>query len=161
MLKAYDVEELREGMKVGRDIAESDGSILFVKGTVLTTKMIESMLDRPIFSVYIDVDYKPAAKEIPGKEFLLDDGYVKQYDDLYRQLHLLYVSVNDTNNIDMDELNSIVDDKLPQLCDGAKAVSQIHNMSREGIYLIHHALHVAILAWLIGHWLHWPASIAT
>jgi putative nucleotidyltransferase with HDIG domain len=39
--------------------------------------------------------------------------------------------------------------------DGAKAISQIHNMERAGAYLFHHSLHVGILAALMGSWLEW------
>ena len=148
MLKAYDVEELREGMKVGRDIAESDGSILFVKGTVLTTKMIESMLDRPIFSVYIEEDAPQTEKEIPGKEHLLDDAYVNRYELLFNRLQLFYINTLDTGKVNEDELNAMVDNDLPPLLpSAAKAVSQIHNMSRDG------DLHATILAGLMGQWL--------
>lgn len=47
---------------------------------------------------------------------------------------------------------------LMELCDGAKAVTQIHNMVRDGDYLLHHSIHVAILAGLMGKWLRMPRS---
>ena len=158
MLKAYGVEELREGMKVGRDILDGDNSVLIGKGNVLSTKMIESLLDRPIFSVYIDLPDAMEEKEIPGKEFLLDDSYVNRYELLYSRLQQVYTKVLDTGKLDEDELFAITDKDLPPLLSGAKAVSQIHNMSRDGIYLIHHVLHVAILAGLMGQWLKWSKT---
>lgn len=158
VLKSYGVEELREGMKIGRDILDADGSILLGKGTTLTSGNIESLLDRPIFSVYVEEDVPEVEKEIPGKEHLLDDEYVRNYDLLYSRLHQLYIKLLDTNVLDMDELTAMTEHNLPGLCNGAKAVSQIHNMSRDGIYLIHHVLHVAILAGLMGGWLRWTLA---
>ena len=155
MLKAYGVEELREGMVVGRDIMDADGSTLASAGTKLTATMIESLLDRPIFSVYIEQQEPKVEKDIPGKEHLLDDAYVESYENLYRRVQHLYIEIAENHVVNMDELAAITDEELPPLCNGAKAVSQIHNMSRHGEYLFHHALHVAILAGLMGQWLRW------
>ena len=131
MLKAYGVEELREGMKVGRDILDGDNSVLIGKGNVLSTKMIESLLDRPIFSVYIDLPDAMEEKEIPGKEFLLDDSYVNRYELLYSRLQHVYTKVLDTGKLDEDELFAITDKDLPPLLSGAKAVSRVRE--RAGI----------------------------
>ena len=159
VLKAYGVEELRQGMKVGRNILDGDNAVLIEKGKVLTTDMIDSLLDRPIFSVYIEEEIPDTEKEIPGKEHLLDDAYVNRYDMLYNRVHMLYANAAEKGRLDEAELNGIVDEDLPPLLQSAaKAVSQIHNMSREGIYLIHHVLHVAILAGLMGQWLNRSAA---
>ena len=155
MLKAYGIEELREGMVVGRDVMDADGSVLIGTGKKLTADMIESLLDRPIFSVYVEVETPKEEVEVPGREHLLDDSYVNKYEFLYSRMQQMYTQILDHGKLDMDELNDIIDNELPPLCNGAKAVSQIHNMSREGLYLIHHILHVAILAGLMGQWLKW------
>ncbi len=48
MLKQYAVEDLREGMVLGRSIYEEDSNVLIGAGTVLTNQMIFSLLERPI-----------------------------------------------------------------------------------------------------------------
>lgn len=53
MLKQYALEDLKEGMVLGRPIYEDDAKVLLEEGTILTHEMIDSLLERPIFSVYI------------------------------------------------------------------------------------------------------------
>ncbi|MBO5650341.1 MAG: hypothetical protein J5908_02420, partial [Selenomonas sp.] len=76
MLKVYAVESLRAGMTVGRDIVDEQGNALISTGTVLTKEMIYGLLDRPIFSVYVD-EQNP--HPVPSKENLLDDEYIMCY----------------------------------------------------------------------------------
>ena len=152
MLKAYAVENLRPGMVVGRDVMDGDMNVLIGRGMNLTLDLIYSLLDRPIFSVYIEEEEE--AVDIPGKEFLLDDAYMSCYDTVYRNLKLMFENLAEQGEFDAVALQEIMDEKnFRELCDGAKAVSQIHNMAREGSYLINHCLHVGILAGLMGKWL--------
>ena len=93
----------------------------------------------------------------PNKESLLDPDYVATYDAVMDMLQRLLSRENVERGIDLDAIGQLIADRqLNQLCDGARAVAQIHNMNREGSYLLHHSLHVAILAGLMGRWLHWP-----
>ena len=144
-------------MVLGRDVLDSNTNVLIGKGTTLTQDMIYSLLDRPIFSVYIEEEDKEDGVQIPGKEHLLDNSYVKCYESVYTRVFQLFLDLLESEVLDSDELRAIVENEiLPKLCDGARAVSQIHNMSRSGDYLIHHCMHVAILAGLMGRWRRWP-----
>lgn len=155
MLKPYAVENLLEGMQVGRDVLDADGGILLSAGTVLTQDMIGSLLERPIFSVYIDEE-EPLV-DIPGREHLLDEVYVAAYEGAHVRVKKLIESLAGDKHWDEAMLQGLVSDILRDLAaDGAKAVSQIHNMERTGDYIYHHSLHVAILAALLGRWLGWP-----
>ncbi len=161
MLKSYTVEDLREGMKVGRDIMDADTSILIGAGTVLTNQMIYSLLERPIFFVYIEESDEDVLVEIPGKEFLLDDEYVGSYERAYQRVQRIYQQLYKNEVLELQEIEDILSPKnVEELCNGAKAVSQIHNMSRDGSYVIHHALHVMILAGLMCRWMSWPKERA-
>jgi len=156
MLKAYALEHLRPGMTVGRDVLKSGSQVVAKKGVKLTDDIINLCKGAGIFSVYIE-EVEVAKPKIPGSEHLLDDEYVKRYDVVATRTHQIYNKLLDTETLDVDELNYVVGDEiLPHLASGAKAVSQIHNMSREGLYLIHHVLHVAILAALMAKWMRWP-----
>lgn len=93
----------------------------------------------------------------PNKERLLDPYYVALYDNVMKMLGKLLSPQSVSKGLDLDAIGLLIADRqLEQLCDGARAVAQIHNMNREGSYLLHHSLHVAILAGLMGRWLHWP-----
>ncbi len=179
MLKQYAVEDLREGMVLGRSIYEEDSNVLIGAGTVLTNQMIFSLLERPIFNVYIEMaeaahqeknDEKvtptvkkkeavPAIKvrTIPEKTQLLDASYVQCYEQVFAALRQIFDQAARSGSVDMESVRRLGESgQLMQLCDGAKAVTQIHNMVREGDYLLHHSVHVAILAGLMGRWLHLP-----
>lgn len=152
MLKVYAVENLRSGLVVGRDIMEENGNVLISTGTVLTKEMIYGLLDRPIFSVYIE-EKEPSAA-IVGQEHLLDDEYISCYNDAYAKLEKIFQKLAEKGQFDAAELQDLMDEKnFMVLSDGAKAVSQIHNMEYKEPYLIHHCLHVGILAGLMAKWL--------
>ncbi|MBR3722816.1 MAG: HD domain-containing protein [Selenomonadaceae bacterium] len=155
MLRSYNLQSLKPGMVLGRDVLDSNASILIGKGSVLTEESIASIMDRPIFSVYIEEPEQEETK-IPGKEHLLDNDYVKCYESVYDRVFKLFVDLLENQVLDMDELRSIVvKEILPKLANGVRAIGQIHNMSRGGDYLIHHSIHVAILAGLMGQWKDW------
>lgn len=158
MLKAYAIEDLKPGMVVGRDVMDHNGEPLINVGAVLTNEMIFDLLDRPIFSIYIDEDADDmAAISIPARDHLLDDSYVTEYAGLYDQVVVLFEQLRAGAPLDVQAVTAAMEPLQHKgLCKGVKAVSQIHNMKRSGDYLVHHCLHVAILAGLMGNREKWP-----
>lgn len=157
MLKAYAIENLRSGMKVGRDVVEADGNTLLTAGTILNNDIIFNLLDRPIFSIYIEEPDVEA--DISGKEFLLDNNYVTTYNEVYESVGDIFTNLRESGQLDIDNLHQLIRSKrMRELSNGAKAVSQIHNMTRSGGYLIHHCIHVAILAGLMARWMRLPVD---
>ena len=171
MLKKYTVDQLKEGMVVGQAVYKEDMSVLLGEGTVLNQQMIDSLSERNIVSVEIrEEDGEEAlapmpqksqgvqgapAKTIPLKEPILDEGYVKDYGDCFIELKSLFEVTKAHGSVDKDSAETLAQNILP-LCSGAKAVAHIHNMTPKGEYTIHHSLHVAILAGLMGKWLKMP-----
>lgn len=153
MLKAYAIENLKSGMVVGRDVNDPDEGLLVRAGTVLNNATIFKLLDRPIFSIYIEEEEKK--KHVaPTKRSLLDAPYVACYQQVYGQMEELLSKLREGAGLDIVLLESILSaENMRQLCDGSKAVSQLSNMDRSGDYLVHHSLHLAILAGLMGRWL--------
>ena len=109
MLKVYAVENLRSGLVVGRDIMDEGGNVLISMGTALTKEMIYGLLDRPIFSVYIE-EKEPAA-EIEGQEHLLDDEYLSCYNDAYAKLEKMFQDLAEKGQFDAAELQNLMDEK--------------------------------------------------
>ncbi len=150
MLKAYAIEDLKPGMKVGRDVIDHDGTVLINAGLALTNEMIFGLLDRPIFSIYID-EGSGVPVEVPGRDHLLDAGYVNDYSIVYAQVVDLFEQLRAGAPLDEHAIGQIMEPlNGKDLCNGIKAVSQIHNMTRKGDYLVHHCMHVAILAGIMG-----------
>jgi len=157
VLRSYAIEDLRAGMKIGRDVL-ADGNVLLPEGTVLTDESIVMLTSRSLFSVYIDEDEQDEDEgSIEGVEHLLDDDYVECYDKTFHRIQRIYTQLVKDEKLNMDELNAVLsDENIQTLCDGAKAVSQIHNMSRDGDTVLHHVMHVGILAGLMGKWMRMP-----
>lgn len=95
----------------------------------------------------------------PKKERLLDFNYLEGYKSVMEELRVLF-NRNGATKLDLDAINELIaSSRFKQLCNGARAVTQIHNIPREERnYLLHHSLHLAILGDLMGRWLGWPAS---
>lgn len=153
MLKPFAVENLRVGMKVGRDVTDMDSGMLIAAGTVLDQGQIDILRERSVYVVYVREEEK--TDRIPGRESLLDAGYVGTYQLAYSRIRKLLNTAAVTGVLDEGLLIDLEDTVMKNMSDGARAVSQIHNMERAGEYLYHHSLHVAILAALMGAWLDW------
>lgn len=155
MLKSYDVNELRAGMLVGRAVKDLSGKVLVKEGVKLTSELLDALHGKNIFSVYIDVtpeDYKPTAA---NEEHLLDMDYLNCYNNCFNATQNLYYGFANTGKLDKNGLAELLrPDNITELCgDGAKAVTQIHNMKRPGDYVIHHALNVGILSGIMAQWI--------
>ena len=160
MLKSYDVNELRAGMLVGRDVKDLDGATLIKANVKLTSDLIDSLRGKNIFSVYIDVtpeDYVPTNAR---QEHLIDSGYMTCYKNCFTATQNIYYGFANTGKLDKNELAEILRaENLIELCDdGIKSITQIHNMKRDGDYIIHHALNVGILSGIMARWLNFRAA---
>ena len=160
LLRAYDVTELRSGMKVGRAVKDWDGKIIIKENVKLTSELLDRLRGKNVFTVYIDVTPEDYMSVKSKPEHLLDTKYVMCYRDCFTATQNIYYGFANTGKLDMGELSEFLRvDNISELCDdGAKAITQIHNMKRDGDYVIHHALNVGILAGIMAHWLDFKAK---
>lgn len=161
MLKSCDVDTLRPGMKVGREVKDFSGKVILKKNAILDAKKINSLIGYNIFSVYIDEpEEEKEPVKIEGADNLIDYEYLEHYQNTYENVHDIYFTVERGGAIDLKKLDKILDPvNVDKLCDSTIAVSQIHNMTRSGDYTIHHATNVGILAGLFAKWLKYPRNI--
>lgn len=154
MLRSCDVDVLRSGMKIGRDVLDIDGNVILKKNTVLNAETIESLIGHNIFSVYVDeVEEEEDSAGILGQEHLLDYEYLENYQKTYEKVDDVFYKFQHHNELDEDSLNFIVDpENVKKICEGSTAITQIHNMTRKGDYTIHHAANVGILAGIFASW---------
>lgn len=153
MLKAYAVEDLKPGMVIGTDVSEDDVNVLIQAGTVLTQPILDDLMTHSIFSVEVREGEDPKEQAAPQTK-LLDDTYVACYERTYTALEALLKTLNEYGQIDLKALQRLIGSAdFRTLSDGAKAISQIHNMDRTKNYIVHHSLDVGILASLMGRWL--------
>ena len=158
MIRSYDVDILRSGMKIGRDVMDLDGSIVLNQGVILNAESIDKLRKKNIFSVFIDED-EEEEEEVSMDEFLLDSEYLDHYQRTYNLVQNVYYQAARGDGINIRDLDAVlVPDNINLLCDVSTAVTQIHNMSRDGDYVIHHATNVGILAGLMARWLKYQAK---
>ena len=157
MLVSYDVDVLRSGMKVGRDVLDMDGKVILKKNTTLNADLIQNLMGHNVFSVYIDEEAEE--ESAISEDHLIDNDYIENYKKTLDKLQGLYYKISTGLELDTRDLDYILEpENISKLCDGATAVTQIHNMTREGDYTIHHALNVGILAGLVGKWLQYKGE---
>lgn len=153
MLKAFAVEDIRPGMRLGRDATDPMGEVVVRRGATLDQSMIPLLRKRGIVTVLITFP-DPPSDIAPKKEVLIDKAYASSYDDIYTTLSSLLNDLCWRSILDMGALKSILAaDLFQEAPDDARAISQIHNASQKGDPLIHQALSAAILAKLMTHWL--------
>lgn len=165
-LKKYEVEDLRAGMVVGKAIYDNFGNTLVEEDVVLTNRLIVNLLDRCGDYVYIVEEPKPVEPEFSKVKAIrdlhvLDGSYVVKYRHVFERLQRLFMAARETKVIAANELKEIVDEvEYLSVKDYSKAITQIHNIPREGDYLVHHSIRVAILLGVMGQWLHFkPAEL--
>lgn len=169
MLKRTPVVDLTEGMVLGRPIYKEDMSTLLSDGTVLTRDHLAVIQALGIVAVYVVLEDDetgsdiPSAsvpepdptiydvKTVPAKTKILDMGFVQEYMARFEELKGVYEQAK-SGIIDPGMAEYLAAVIMP-LAKGAKAVSHIHNLEVRGDYILHHSLHVAILAGLMGKWL--------
>ncbi len=160
MLRSYDVDVLRSGMKVGRDVLDIDGKVILKKNTTLNADMIQNLIGHNIFSVYIDEVEEEETADVAGQEHLIDSEYLDSYQKTYDKIYDVFYKFERHNELDLDTLNEIVTpENIKEICDGATAITQIHNMTRKGDYTIHHAANVGILAGIYASWLRYNQEL--
>lgn len=169
-MKKCSLAELKPGMILDRTIYTDSGMTLMDAGTVLTEghiQILESRFGQGYLSVFVhstaleDVleDVFRQHNGVKEDKALLDPRYITLYQEVMEDMRSLMEHQRRNHVLDLELIGAfIADKKLDELCDGARAVIQIHSMEREGDYLLHHSLHVAILAGLMGRWLHWPRA---
>ncbi|MBQ9488113.1 MAG: HD domain-containing protein [Selenomonadaceae bacterium] len=156
MVRSYDVDILRSGMKIGRDVMDLDGSTVLKQGVILNADSIDKLRKKNIFSVFIDEDEEDE-EEVSMDEFMLDSEYLDHYKRTYNLVQNVYYQAARGDGINIRDLDAVLaPDNINLLCDVSTAVTQIHNMSRDGDYVIHHATNVGILAGLMARWLKYP-----
>lgn len=150
-LKNYPVEELKAGMVVGRSIYDENMKELVAEGAVLTNQLIFSILERPIFAILIKE--KTHFEPIVDKH-VLDESYVQHFEFIMQELRRVFQSAREMGTVDVNSLKNLVSNYFNGMTDGMKAISHIHNIVRSDDYLLHHSINVAILAGVMGKWMH-------
>lgn len=170
MLKRTYLSDLETGMVLGRPIYNEDLAILLDQGTVLTAEQIARLRNMDLSAVTIllpdpeesvqPVHEEPAPQpppvnpSAPQKSVFIEVGFLRDYQDCFLLLRDLYDHARKNKEINVSLAEQVAASVSPLIKTPAKAIVQIHSIEvQEEDYLLHHTLHVAILAGLMGKWL--------
>lgn len=159
-LKKCKVENLAAGMILGNTVYDENHNVLIDQGTVLNNQMIFKLLDRWLEDVEIlealpqDDESFPSGPKAIHDQNVLDLGYVGKYREVILKLKEIFSLARSTGQVNVDAVEKIVTDPgFMQMAEGAKAITQVHNIPRNEDYLLHHSLHVAVLLGVMGKWM--------
>ncbi|WP_177504321.1 HD domain-containing phosphohydrolase [Anaerosinus sp.] len=171
ILKRYPLAELKAGMIVGKTIHDHFERELITKGTILTKQIIDALATyfvsfvtiaealpedsgKPIENIKFSTPKIKVAATLDA--YVIDQDFVESYYVVFDALKQLFSISRYTGNINQHLLAQLVNHHFFKLSDGFKAITHLHNLSRDGYYLLHHSINVAILSGVLGRWLHLP-----
>ncbi len=176
MTERCELANLQPGMILDQGIFDNDNQTLLEAGVVLTEGLIQMLRNRfsdgylmasirvpdqtAALAAAVEEAFPAGFPPDPNEDMLVDPEYVKLYNTVLLETNQLFTDQRNKASMDFDALGQfIAEGHINELCDGARAVTQLHNMTRDDThYLLHHSIHVAVLAGLMGRWLRWPRS---
>lgn len=156
-MKSLFIDELQEGMVVGKDIYTSQGIMIISAGVVITEPIINHLVSLGIYTVDIDDtavvrDYVRNEKE--QKEF---EEFSKKYTSVEDELQNTINKIVD-RNIDRDDVERIIDSSWKMLSEEHNSYNMInllYSMSKYSDSTYTHCMNVGMIAALLGRWLGW------
>lgn len=143
MLK-LNVDSLKPGVMLGKDIFTYDSQLLLNKGTIITKEHLESFAARNIKEVFIwEASPRQKSEKAFQDVFTSSLGVVKSF--------MLEAKLG--KPLDADEINQTVDFLLEQVFDVNDVFRQMRLMKEKDDYLFTHSVNVSLLSILIGRWL--------
>ena len=128
MVKQCAIEDLEAGMVLARSVHDENADILLNEGTILSDQVIESLLERPIFSVYIRIEdpsevqkdisseagshaeeLSGAIRVVPEKKTLLDTEYMELYNEVLQHLKNAFGTPGSSSQVNMEEVGELLE----------------------------------------------------
>ncbi len=171
VLKKYPLDKLTVGMVVGKTIHDHFQRELITEGTILTQQIIAALPTYYIRFITIreevaesttmkdGIDRINEGKLPPDKvaatvdTHMIDENFITSYHKIFNDLKHAFLKIRQLGKIDVHTFENLVNTYFYKLSDGFKAITHLHNISRDGYYLLHHSINVAILSGVLGRWL--------
>lgn len=161
--KRIPIEYLEEGMRIGEDVVDSNGTVLIQNNTVINEKHLFHLKLYQILSVVIQDIPETITNDIPKhSDAQLHDNehsfqaFRSQYSiveaDVRKELH----HISSGNPIDMPLLLSKSTSLLNSLRTKSDLFDHLIHLRSNDDYTYTHSLNVSLLCNIFGHWLKWP-----
>lgn len=151
------IDELQEGMVVGKDIYTSQGIMIISAGVVITEAIINHLVSLGIYTVDIDEnavvrDYVRSEQE--QKAF---EKFSHQYTEVEDELSNTMNKIVDKNfdKKDVDELIKSSWNMLSSEHNSYNMINLLYSMSKYSDSTFTHCMNVGMIAALLGKWLGW------
>lgn len=138
------VDNLKPGIKLGKDIFTYDGKLLLTKGTVITEEHLKGFASRGIREIYI-MEATPQLRAAKSFEEAFDDSL-----DVVKSFML---EAKLGQNPDYKEIENSVETLLEQVFSITDIFRHMRLMKDKDDYLFTHSINVSLLSILIGRWL--------
>lgn len=148
-IERYSIVEARTGMKLGRVVLSNTGTILLDKNVILTDVLIAKLKKWGILEIFAEKEdvFDVLAKE--RRHFIAKrDKWIITVEGVFNSIELL-------ETLNVGTLQKLIDEMLmPVLLQSDSIFSYLHVMHYKGEDLFRHSVNVAVIAGLMGKWMH-------
>lgn len=135
------IENLKPGMRIGKNIYNAEGQLLLSEGTLLTRKFILYLNRLQIPSVYIVSDLPAFTIEYPN-ELLSEKTRV----DAIHTVNKAFRKYTITRSLDIPSIQSMVEDIIRSIISKKNTLVQISNIRKHDDYTFAHSVNVCVLS---------------
>lgn len=139
------IDNLKTGMKLGKDVVSIDSSFLLAEGTTITRAHIKHLKALKLNSVYV-VD-SPCFR---SEQAL--NNFEKKYEKIMVSLKLAFEHVRIFNEVPLAQMQELVDFSINPLIETRGILEYLRKIQKQDCYTYRHSLNVAIIAGIIGKW---------
>ncbi|MBO4214542.1 MAG: HD-GYP domain-containing protein [Lachnospiraceae bacterium] len=167
-MPSVEIDKLREGMIIARDIKTAKGQLLLVKDSVLTSQMITQLACYGIDRAFVTEGVIPPAAQQSIMRFKeVDEAYIKKLlktpkfqsfkRNYFKSVDAVEISFNDIvskgAHLDRDELLAGANNLFSENSDTAYALlGMLNALKTTDDSTYSHSVNVAIIARMIGSW---------
>jgi HD-GYP domain-containing protein (c-di-GMP phosphodiesterase class II) len=149
----YKLSQILPGMEVGRPIMDRRGMTLLTEGTVLNEKLLRRLASFGLHE--IDIKEQSSLEE---ESLLFEVEQLKQYRTAVNNVKVLFNSIISYKKVALRQFQDIASNQIAPLVISPFAINYLNLERSLDDYTFCHSINVALLAGLIGKWLHYSAA---
>jgi len=148
-IKRYSIAEARAGMKLGRVVLSETGTVLLDKNLILTDALITKLKKWGVSEVFAEQKDVFDLMQRERRQFIAKrDKWIATVEGVFNSLEWL-------EKLNVGTLQKLIDEMLmPVLLQSDSVFSYLHVLHYKGEDLFRHSVNVAVIAGLMGKWLH-------
>lgn len=155
ILKRCLIENVKPGMRLGKDLLSEEGKNLLSEGMLLTQAIIERIHEWGYVSIDILEEY--------GDELFLklrnDQQYfIAEHSKLVDSVADAFNKTRYLHQVPIEQINELAEQTMTSLLSSTSVISYLHIINSKDDYTFRHSVNVAVIAGIIGKWLKWDEN---